>query len=172
MHKWFADTAMPSHLKSFNKNGMKCPNFKKDVLGGIEALRSKIMSGDSKRRFKVINNESNKKAISAIQKHRFILDGQGNPTLNPDDERGIADICDTLRYIGQNLFPVRGTQKPEVVWVDSTGSQRNANDPEARKQAEIASGHEAQMKAEIARLTGGEQATAFTSKKGGFFFST
>lgn len=171
MHKWFADTAMPSHLKSFNKNGMKCPNFKKDVLGGVEAVRSKIVSADGKRRFKVIQNESNKKAITALTKHRFILDGQGNPTLNPDDERGIADICDTLRYIGQNLFPVKGPQKPEAVWIDSAGKILDPNDPEARKIAEIASQHENQMKQEIAKRLGEAPITISTGKKGGFHFT-
>ena len=105
IHKWYTDTSMPSHIKSFRKNGMPCPKFTKDVLGGIEAVRSKIVSANGTRKFKVIANESNKKAIAAITKHRFILDGQGNVTMNPDDARGIADICDTLRYIGQNMFP-------------------------------------------------------------------
>lgn len=171
MQKWFPDQAMPSHIKSFRKNGMPCPKFTKDVLGGIEAMRSKIMSADSKRRFKVIQNESNKKTISAISKHRFVLDGQGNPTLNPDDARGIADICDTLRYIGQNLFPVRGPRKPESVWMDTRGTPIDPNDPEARRLAEIASGHESQMKAEISKIIGGEPTSGGNGKKGGFFWS-
>lgn len=172
IHKWFVDTAMPSHMKSFNKNGMKCPKYTKDVLGGIEALRSKIVSADGKRRFKVIQNESNKKAITAIGKHRFILDGQGNSTLNPDDERGIADICDTLRYLGQNLFPVKGPQKPAMEWANSAGQAPDPNDPNAKKLAEIASQHEQQMRNEIARRLGDAPATISTNKKGGFFFIT
>lgn len=169
--KWFADTAMPSHMKSFTKNGMRCQKFDKDVMGGIEALRSKMVSASGKRYFKVIQNESNKKAITAIQKHRFMLDGQGNATLNPDDERGIADICDTLRYIGQNLFPVKGTQKVHSAWVDQRGKQVDPNDPLARKMAEIASQHETQMKEQITKLTGGEASVSGSGKKGGFYFS-
>lgn len=172
VHKWYADQAMPSHIKSFRKNGMTCPKFTKDVLGGIEALRSKIVSGFGIRKFKVIANESNKKAISAITKHRFILDGQGNVTLTPDDTRGIADICDTLRYIGQNLFPVKGPQKPEYTWIDINGQKIDQNDPEARARAIVASQHESQMKAELAKILGdGGTVTIGTGKKGGFFFN-
>ena len=172
VHKWYVDQAMPSHIKSFRKNSMPCPKFTKDVLGGIEAIRSKIVSASGIRKFKVIANESNKKAISAITKHRFILDGQGNVTLTPDDTRGIADICDTLRYIGQCLFPVKGPQKPEYTWIDINGQKIDQNDPEARAKAIIASKHETQMKAELAKLLGeGGEYTIGTGKKGGFFFN-
>lgn len=172
IHKWYADQAMPSHIKSFRKNGMTCPKFTKDVLGGIESLRSKIVSGGGMRRFKVIANDSNKKAISAISKHRFVLDGQGNVTLSPDDTRGIADICDTLRYIGQNLFPVRGPQKPEHAWIDVNGQKVDYTDPQQRAIAEAASLHGNQMKAEIAKILGdGGSVNINTGKKGGFFFN-
>jgi hypothetical protein len=171
-HKWYADQAMPSHIKSFRKNGMVCPKFTKDVLGGIEALRSKIVSGYGARKFKVVDNESNKKAILAISRHRFILDGQGNATLTPDDARGIADICDTLRYIGQNCFPVKGPQKPEHAWIDINGQKIDHNDLQARAKAIAASGHESQMRAELARIVGnGGEVTIGTGKKGGFFFN-
>ena len=173
IHKWFADQAMPSHIKSFRKNGMTCPKFTKDILGGIEALRSKIVSGGGMRRFKVIANESNKKkAIPAITKHRFVLDGQGNVTLTPDDARGIADICDTLRYIGQNLFPVKGPQKPEHAWIEINGQKLDMSDPDARAKAAVNSQNEAVMKAKLAELLGnGGPMTIGTGKKGGFFFN-
>ena len=172
VHKWFVDQAMPSSIKTFNRTGMKCVAFKKDVMGGIEAMRSKIMSGNAKRRFKVISNESNKKAITALSKHRFLLDGQGNPTMEPDDSPGIADICDALRYIGQNMWPIKGYQKPETVWLDPAGKPVDPNDPVARRAAEAASSHEAQMRNEITKLIGDGPVTISTSKKGGFFFTT
>jgi hypothetical protein len=163
---------MPAHIKSFRKNHMPCPKFTKDVLGGIESVRSKIVSATGVRKFKVILNESNKKAISAITKHRFILDGQGNVTMTPDDTRGIADICDTLRYIGQNLFPVRGPQKVESAWIEINGEKLDVNDPQAREKARVASQHETQMRAEIARILGnGGVSSGGTGKKGGFFFN-
>lgn len=170
-HKWFCDQSMPSHIKSFRKNGMACPKFTKDVMGGIEAMRSKIMSSDGRRKFKIILNDINKKAATALTKHKFVLDGQGNLTLNPDDVPGISDICDTLRYIGQNLFPVKGPQKPEHAWVDSTGQKIDPNSPEARRQAEINSQHANQMRGEIAKIIGQTPTAGGTGKKGGFFYS-
>ena len=170
--KWFADTAMPSSLKSFTKNGMRCAKFDKDVLGGIEAIRSKISNAIGHRYFKVLYTESNKKAITAITKHRFKLDGQGNVTLTPDDERGVADICDTLRYIGQNICPVRGTFKMTSAWMDNNGVIVDANTPEAKERARVASEHENQMKQQIIDRLGGEPITLTSKKKGGFYFST
>lgn len=179
VQKWFCDTSMPSHIKSFNKNAMKCPHFTKDVMGGIEAMRSKITNSLGKRLFKILHTETNKKAISAISKHRFVLDGQGNVTLNPDDARGIADICDTLRYIGQNLFPVRGPQKPGVAWLDEKGQPIDPETPEGKARlkeamdaAERASLHENQMKNEIAKHLGVASISGSTKKKGGFFWNT
>lgn len=161
IQKWFVDPAMPSHMKSFNKNGMKCPPFKKDVFGGIESIRSKIINGEGKRFFKVIDTVNNKKVISAIMKHRFVLDGQGNLTMNPDDSKGIADICDTLRYIGQNLFPVKGPQKPMAV---ITETEQNS-----RPSSVVA---EEQMREEIAKRIGdGVLQGSSGGKKGGFFWS-
>lgn len=161
--KWFADTAYPQHIKSFTKNGMKCPPFTKDVFGGIEAVRSKITNATGKRLFKVLLTEANKKAISAISKHRFQLDGQGNVTLKPDDERGIADICDALRYIGQNIWPVKGSFRPDAVWTEEQlkDSDQNANPT-----------HSQQMKEEIAkRIADIPQGTQGTGKKGGFHWN-
>jgi hypothetical protein len=162
--KWFADTAMPAYIKSFNKNGMRCVDFKKDVLGGIAAVRSKIVNSSGKRTLKIIVNESNKKTIEAIAKHRFQLDGQGNVTPQPADEPSIADKCDALRYLGQNLWHVRGTYRPSVEYTDDPGKvgmpaaqSRNVND---------------QMRNEIAkRISGGAVYVGTSKKKGGFHFS-
>lgn len=159
---WYCDQAMPSHCKSFTKNGMKAPKFTKDVLGGIEATRSKITDSTGKRLFKVLNRPENKKVITALGKHRFLLDGQGNPTMTPDDDRGIADICDAIRYIGQNKWPVRGHMKPVSTFMDS-------NDPNhAMRQNPTAT---EQMKNEIAkRLVEGDGFQGGSGKKGGFFW--
>ncbi len=159
---WFCDQAMPSHVKSFTKNGMKSPKFTKDVLGGIEATRSKITDATGKRLFKVLNNASNKKTITALGKHRFLLDGQGNPTMNPDDDRGIADICDAIRYIGQNKWPVRGHQKPVSTFLENEAQKYGK--PQNPTNTEL-------MRDEIAkRLGGGDEFHGGTGKKGGFFW--
>jgi len=162
--KWFVDTAMPAYILSFNKNGMKCPKYTKDVMGGISAVRSKIMTSSGKRWFKILQNETNKRAISAISKHRFQLDGQGNVTPNPADEIGIADICDSLRYIGQNLWAVRGHYRPSVEYTDDPSKVGLVHKPDMTVNE--------QMKQEIAKRISGNSVWVSTSKKkGGFNFN-
>jgi hypothetical protein len=161
--KWYCDTAMPAYIKSFNKNGMRCQDFKKDVLGGIAAVRSKIVNSSGKRSLKIIDNDSNKRAVNAISKHRFQLDNLGNVTPQPADEMGVADIADALRYLGQNLWHVKGTYKPSVEYTDDPGKvgmPKNAT-------------HDVneQMKNEIAkRLAGSSVYIGTSKKKGGFHF--
>lgn len=157
--KWFADQAMPSHTKSFTKNGMKCPTFKKDVMGGIEAIRSKIVDGNGRRLLKVLQIDANQKIISALQKHHFKLGPDGNPTLEPDDTPGTSDQADAMRYVGQNLFPVKGPQKPQVAWPEEQGPK--TYNPTA----------EQQMKDEVAKRIGPGEVVISSGKKGGFHFS-
>jgi hypothetical protein len=159
VQRWFCDTAMPSHLLSFNKNGMKSPKFTKDVFGGIESIRSKIVNAAGKRLFKIVETPNTKKVISAIVKHRFELDGQGNVTMKPDDEQGVADICDALRYIGQNLWPVKGPYKPMTALSEEMSPEQKAN-PEA----------EEQMRGEIAKRLGEGEYRGGTGRKGGMFW--
>src|SRR5581483_7062658 len=171
IERWFCDQAMPSHIKSFNKNHMKSPKFTKDVIGGIEALRSKIVDTTGRRYLQVLNVEANQKVIFSFLKHHFKLGPDGNPTLEPDDTPGVADQADAMRYVGQNMFPVKGPQKPEAVWVDQSGQRMDPNDPIAREQARIASQHEIQMRDEIAKRIGAEPSSGGTVRKGGFHWS-
>jgi hypothetical protein len=159
---WFCDPAAPSHLKSFTRNGMKSPKFTKDVLAGIEATRSKIVDGVGRRMFKVLTHHTNQKTITALMKHRFLLDGQANLTMTPDDDRGVADICDTIRYIGQNKWPVKGTQRPNASWTETEQFAMLQN-PTVTEQ----------MKNEIASRIADEGGTMRneTSKKGGFHWN-
>lgn len=160
INRWFADTAMPSHIKSFNKNGMKCPKFTKDVMGGIEALRSKIQDGSGRRFLKVLNTDENQKVIFAFRKHHFKLDNQGNPTLTPDDTPGVSDQADAMRYVGQNLFPVKGPQKPQVTWTENEKSKQRGT-PTVNEQ----------MRQEVANRIGGSTISNGSGKKGGFYFN-
>lgn len=162
IQKWFCDQSMPSSIKSFKKNGMKAPKFTKDVLGGIDSIRSKIISGSGKRLLKIVATPNTKKVISAVQKHRFMMDGQGNLTTEPDDERGVADICDAFRYIGQNLFPVKGESRPEVSWTDVRSTPEDNPNPTTNQQ----------MKEEVQkRVSDGGTFTGGTGKRGGFFWN-
>jgi intein/homing endonuclease len=159
---WWVDQARPEYMVTFNKNGMKSPKFTKDVIGGISALRAKIVDGTGKRRFKIILTESNKKLINALNKHKFVLDAMGESTDKPADEQGIADIADMMRYIAQNKFPVKGAGR----------IHHSVSEPKsvAEQQAETVNG--SFLKA-VENATGVQvaQKALSTKKKGGFFFS-
>jgi hypothetical protein len=99
----YPDPADPSSIKSFRRAGLRCASFKKDINGGIEAVRTQIIDGHGRRRLKVIKHERNEAVIEMFHKHHFKLDPAGNPTREPDDEE-FADIGDSVRYIAQNLF--------------------------------------------------------------------
>lgn len=169
--KWFCDPAMPSHLKSFTKNGMKAPMFVKDVVGGVEAVRSKIVSAAGKRLFKVIQTPTTNKLKEAVSKHKFLLDGAGNPTAKPDDEPQVADICDALRYIGQNLFPVKGPQKPLYAQSGPDGKPLDGSTEEGRRQLASQQANTELMRDEIAKRIQSEPTRGGSGKKGGFHFS-
>lgn len=164
--KWWCDQAMPANIKSFNRNGMTSPKFTKDVPGGIEALRSKIVNASGDRYFKVLATASTAKVITAITKHRFMLDGQGNPTRNPDDEPGIADICDSLRYIAQNVFPVRGTRRPGIT--SASPQDHSAIIP---KDLQYEGHQNSVMRQELAKAIGAPVVTGGSAKRGGFRFT-
>jgi hypothetical protein len=172
VERWFCDTAMPSHIKSFNKNHMKSPDFTKDVMGGIEALRSKIVDASGRRYLKVLNIPANQKVIYSFLKHHFKLEANGKPGLKPDDTPGVADQADAMRYVGQNLFPVKGPQKPLVEQVDGGNKDIDPNSPEARRLAQTASQHSEQMRNEISKRIGGTQPVQGTGRKGGFYYSS
>lgn len=158
MTKWWCDQAMPANIKSFNKNHMKSPAFTKDVMGGIEALRSKILDGNGRRLLKIWNTEACEKVKTAFQKHHFKLDTAGNPSLIPDDTPGIADSADAMRYVGQNMFPIRGPQKPNVA-ADAVGNE--AVMAQSTENTEL-------MKQELLNRLQGANLKGGTGKKGGF----
>lgn len=171
VERWFCDTAMPSHIKSFNKNHMKSPNFTKDVMGGIEAIRSKIVDGNGRRLLKVLYTDANQKVIKSFQKHHFKLGSDGNPTLIPDDTPGTSDQADAMRYVGQNLFPIKGPQKPEFVVTGADGKPIDGSTPEGLAEIEKRMTHSNQMKDELGRLVQDGTFQGGNGKKGGFHWS-
>lgn len=171
VERWFCDTAMPSHLKSFNKNHMKSPSFTKDIMGGIEALRSKIVDGSGRRLLKVLYTDNNQKVIRSFQKHHFKLGSDGNPTLQPDDTPGTSDQADAMRYVGQNLFPIKGPQKPEFVVTGQDGKPIDGSTPEGKAEIEKKMTHNQQMKDELATLVQDGTFQGGNGKKGGFHWS-
>ena len=159
--KWYCDTNMPAYIKAFVRNGCACPRFIKDVGGGIGAVRSKIMTATGQRLLKVLEVDSVKKVRTAIMKHRFVLDGSGHVTEKPDDDPGTADICDSLRYLGQNMFPISGPQRPNITVTDPN----EVNLPEEQKHTQEQ--HE-MMKKELAKVMGTSVGAGGTGKRGSF----
>jgi hypothetical protein len=167
--KWFMDPASPANLLSFNRNGMKAPQFKKDVQAGIEAVRSKIVNASGQRLFFIVDTPNTKRVVSSLGKHRFVLDSEGNISAKPDDEAGIADICDSLRYLGQNLFPVRGPTKVASAWLEPTEAQQHMTVNQRMAQSQ----NENVMKNAVASATGVTKSgtNGNTQGRGGFRFS-
>jgi hypothetical protein len=170
--KWFCDPAYPANVKSFNKNAMRSPAFTKDIAAGIEAMRSKITNAAGSRFFKIIKTADTQKVINAMGKHRFLLDGAGNPTAKPDDEPQVADICDTLRYIGQNLFPVKGSQKPIYTESGEVSKEIDGNTPEGKAELAKRETNKQLMMGEIQKnVLDGNGVVGGSGRKGGFYFS-
>lgn len=162
--KWYCDQNMPAYIKAFVRNGMACPKFTKDVAGGIGAMRSKIITAMGQRLLQILETDSTKKVRTAIMQHKFILDGQGNITQTPDDVAGIADICDTFRYIGQNMFPISGPQRPNVTSTNPNEANLPAEQKHTPEQHEM-------MKKELNKAIGASTSTGGTGKRGGFHFN-
>jgi hypothetical protein len=101
--KWFCDTAQPMFIKAFKNNKMPCGEFKKDIMGGISAVRGQIIDATGRRRLKVIRHDRNDWLLKVFAEHCFLLDSNGNLTQEPDDSE-VADVADSLRYMAQNLF--------------------------------------------------------------------
>lgn len=101
---WYADYAIPAFIKTFKKNGLNCPKFIKDVMGGIEAVRGVVVNAVGQRHLRVLDVPQNRIILEMFEKHSFKLDSLGEPTEEPDDIGGIADPGDALRYLGQGIF--------------------------------------------------------------------
>lgn len=114
VEKWYADTSAPMFIRAFRKRGMPCVEFKKDVQGGVESVRAQILDASNNRWLKVVEHSRTEYLRESLKKHSFKLDQSGEPTKEPSDDQ-YADVCDTIRYLAQNLFPVnknKGKIKP------------------------------------------------------------
>lgn len=113
IRQFFMDTAYPGSIKTFESNGLKCPKFTKDVMGGIEAIRGQIVDANNRRNLKVVLWKENEKFKQMLKVHHFKLDAAGNVTEEPDDDV-YSDIGDGTRYMGQNLFGKKKGPKPII----------------------------------------------------------
>lgn len=177
VEKWFCDPAAPANIKTFKRvgrdHGVRCPEFKKDVMGGIEAVRSQIVNATGTRRFYVLETPENEKLKQGFKVHHFKLDAQGNITKEPDDE-SYADVMDAVRYIGQNVYGIPGS-KPLAALAEDANKKRIDHKSTLEEMRQVASTiNNDLMKNEIATrligasapLTGGADNQSERKKKG------
>lgn len=133
--KWFADTSQPIFIKEFNKNRMRCAEFKKDVMGGIEYTRGRVMDSFGNRYLKILKHDRNEWLINGFNLHHFKLDSAGKPTQEPDDDE-YADIMDTIRYQAQNLFNSKASKnlKADDLEDNRTLEQKRLDEEKRRKE--------------------------------------
>jgi hypothetical protein len=142
--KWFADTAQPMFIKAFKKNKMPCAEFKKDVMGGIESVRGQIIDAKGTRRLKVVIHDRTQILLKMFAEHCFLLDSLGNLTNEPDDS-DVADVADTIRYQGQNLFKPKAnivTSTPAISF-ETPAPERTYQDWLTQKTRELTEGSKA-----------------------------
>lgn len=171
IQKFFCDTAMPAYIKTLKKNGIRCGEFKKDVMGGIESVRGVLCDALGRRRLKIIKTPHNEEVENMFKNHHFLLDPQGNLTKEPDDEE-FADTGDALRYLGQNIFSPKGNSV--AISKDPTPeTERRPEDiPEEERRKLQQSLHQNQFQQELKTLKGDSQDAENTRKsKGGLFWS-
>lgn len=159
---WYMDTNQPMFIKAFNKNGMICKDFKKDVLGGIECVRTQIINSMGLRKLRVIKHERTEIVLEGFKKHHFNLDSLGKPTDDPDDGKPWSDVMDSIRYLGQNLFGNKGSKVSFA-----TSADPNAPKTVIKDTSSAAAVNKELMQDRINSLTQGSD-TNNTKKKGSF----
>ncbi len=165
--KWFCDNSQPAAIKTFKRVvGASCPDFTKDVMGGIGAVRSQILTTAGYRRFYVLDIPENEFVIEGFRSHHFVLDALGNPTQKRADDEW-ADVMDGIRYIGQNLYNRGG----KVMMVTSTASSAAEGRPKSDiKDEQVRVVNEQKMKEQITAKIG-EAPVPTVKKKGGLHWS-
>lgn len=117
----YADPEDPASIKTFSRHGFRMKKFKKDVLGGIEAVRAKILPGLGKEPeiFFLAGDEGCELLGQRIAQYHWVIDATQKPTDVPDDKDD--DECDALRYVIQNLYGGRGKFVASVGAMEQNG---------------------------------------------------
>lgn len=107
----YADPEDRSSIETFRKHGVRMRKWEKkkgSVLGGIDAVRTKLMPGLNKEPelYFLADDEGCQLLAQRVAKYHWVLDENQKPTDVPSDLED--DECDALRYVVQNLFGYRG----------------------------------------------------------------
>lgn len=165
----YPDQAYPADNKTFRKNGYRMMKFKKDVAGGIEAVRLRLEPGADKEPnlFFLSGDEGVETMFKSISGYHYKIDAAGNATEIPDDEDD--DWADALKYLCQNLLT---NKKPivssDVGEVNDTPPLLDVNAPGIYTQDNFL----AKKIEELTQHTPSGTITGMSKgKRGGFFFS-
>lgn len=170
---WFCDQASPGSIKTFLKavrtvGTTKCPDFTKDVMAGVEGIRSQIVTAKGHRKLFFLQTEENEFLIEGVKIQGWALNAAGEPTKNLAESE-YKDRLDALRYIGQNRFqtklgskPVAGTDRKPLEELQHMSIQERAR--ELNKQEMLKKINQSTV-AETPDLTG----TQSNRKKGMFW---
>lgn len=112
----YPDPEDPASIKTFRRHGFTMKKFTKDVIGGIDAVRSKLLPGLGKEPeiFFLSGDDGCELLAMRMSQYHWKLDTNQKPTDVPDDTDD--DECDALRYVIQNLYGTKGR-----VWVEVPG---------------------------------------------------
>lgn len=101
------DTAYPAYIKTFRSAGYRCRKHKKDVIGGIDAVRKKMAPAGLIPELYLIRNDDGCELLAKrIEGYRWMEDSLGRATDVPKDIDD--DLNDALRYLIQNTFDKSG----------------------------------------------------------------
>lgn len=105
----YGDVASPSDIKTFKKHGYKMRDWTKEknsVKEGIDCVRLKLnpFAGDPQL-YLLKDDEGCDLLAKRMSEYHWIMDAAGRITDVPDDTED--DICDALRYLVMNVFPIR-----------------------------------------------------------------
>ncbi len=156
----YPDNAYPSDNKTFRRNGFKMVDFKKDVLMGVEAVRTRLAPGTGKipSLYFLAGDDGCELLISRLLQYHWKIDAAGRLTDEPDANDD--DELDALRYLAQNV-PLNKSKL-----VASFGS------PMPEPLAPIPDPNKDWMKRKIDELTGdGDENRDVTGKSGGFMWT-
>ncbi len=154
----YPDNAYPADIKTFKRNGFRMIDFKKDVLGGIEAVRTRVMPGSGKLPTIFMLKDDfgcELLATKMIQYHWKLDKATGQLTDEPD--KADDDELDALRYLGQNVPIVKSKMSAHF------GEDQNSQNPK--------NPNEGWIKRKVAELTAdGDENSEVHGKPGGIMF--
>jgi hypothetical protein len=161
IQRWYCDSAYPAYIKLVKKEGIPAIGVKKgpeSVMDGIVAVRSKILTSNNVRSFKVIRTTSTERVVECFGTYKWKLDGKGDPIDGKPDhgKDGVSDILDAIRYLVFSLYGKTGSGVKFSYELEDEANRKSV------------SNNESIIRTKIQELTGGvtQQTTDRPKKKG------